>query len=61
MPWNKQYAACRYFRRRGDVINKPRRMVVFKRYPPQSATYAKHKETLANRGFHFFLDMFIDD
>ena len=63
MAWNSIYAATRYFRRRGDRVVRERALISLQSYPPRPATaaYARHATTLAGIGYHFALDVFIED
>jgi len=61
MAWNERYAATRHFRRRGDRVDRLHGMIIFKSLPHRTSAFEKHSATLAAIGFHFALDVFIDE
>jgi hypothetical protein len=49
MAWSPEYAANRYYRRRGDTIDKGQKLVVLN--TPPGHAHATHEATL--RGLHY--------
>ena len=49
MAWNSEYAANRYYRRRGDTVDKGQKLVVLN--SPPGRAHATHEATL--RGLHY--------
>ena len=55
MAWSAKYAAWRYFRRRGDVINKPRKMVTLRSYPPIRTLVKSIRKHLTAQASTYFM------
>lgn len=60
MSWNPKYAAHRYFRKRGDIVNAGAKLIIRNSPPPRnSPAYEKHANTLTALKYDFTNSLFI--